>query len=99
MAESKEPEAQARAFIDRIAALVNEVDAVSRQLEGPKPNESASSEAERVLYFALASAVKAGLVRTMEDVLKVLRQASQQLGPMSAEWLARQERALKRDAP
>ena len=52
-----------------------------------------------MLYFALASAVKAGLVRTMEDVLSVLRQASQPLGPMGAEWLARQERALKRDAP
>jgi hypothetical protein len=81
---SQDPEAQARGFIDRIAALLDEVDAVSQQLEGPKPNESASSEAERVLYFALASAVKAGLVRTMEDVLMV--------GAAGAG-------ALKRDAP
>jgi hypothetical protein len=33
----------------------------------------------------------------MEDVLTVLRQASQPLGPMGAEWLTRQEQALKRD--
>jgi hypothetical protein len=33
----------------------------------------------------------------MEDVLSVLRQASAPLGPMGAEWLARQERAPKRD--
>jgi hypothetical protein len=33
----------------------------------------------------------------MEDALEVLRHASQPLGPMGAEWLARQERALKRD--
>jgi hypothetical protein len=38
-------------------------------------------------------AIEAGLVRT-EDALTVLRQASQPLGPMGAEWLAQQERRL-----
>ena len=33
-------------------------------------------------------------MRTAEDVLTVLRQASQPLGPMGAEWLKRQEREL-----
>jgi hypothetical protein len=36
----------------------------------------------------------AGLVRTAEGTLTVLRQASQPLGPMGAEWLERQERGL-----
>jgi hypothetical protein len=36
------------------------------------------------------------LVRTVEDALTVLRQASQPLGPMGAEWwLKRQERGLE----
>jgi hypothetical protein len=91
-----DPEARARAFIDRLEALLQEVHTVGRQLERLRPNESASAEAERILYFSLASAIEAGLIRTMEDVLSVLRQASQPLGPMGAEWLARQERALKR---
>jgi hypothetical protein len=84
---------------------------LGRQLERPpQPIESASAEAHRMLYFALAGAIEAGLVscsaadghrrrsavQTTEDVLRVLRQASQPLGPMGAEWLARQERALKR---
>jgi hypothetical protein len=33
----------------------------------------------------------------MADMLSVLRQASQPLGPIGAEWLARQELALKRE--
>jgi hypothetical protein len=38
------------------------------QLEKPRDsNESPSAEAHRVLYFALATAIEAGLVRTMED--------------------------------
>ena len=41
------------------------------------------------------SAIDAGLIKTMEDALKVLRQASQPLGPMGAEWLERQEQKLK----
>jgi len=38
----------------------------------------------------------------MKELLTALRQTSQPLGPMGLEWLARQERALKRetiDAP
>jgi hypothetical protein len=42
----------------------------------------------------LVGALEAGLVRTAEDALTVLRQASQPLGPMGAEWLQRQERDL-----
>jgi hypothetical protein len=41
-----------------------------------------SAQAERLLYFALVGALEAGLVRTAEDALTVLRQASQPLGPM-----------------
>jgi hypothetical protein len=52
-----------------------------------------NAQAERLLYYALVGALEAGLVRTAEDALTVLRQASQPLGPM-AEWLARQERDL-----
>jgi hypothetical protein len=56
-----------------------------------------SAEAERILYVTLMSAIDAGLIRTMEDALKVLRHASQPLGPMGAEWLERQARALNRE--
>jgi hypothetical protein len=35
----------------------------------------------------------------MDDVPSVLRQASQPLGPMGAEWLERQEQVLKREDP
>jgi len=45
-------------------------------------------------YYALLGAIEAGLVRTAEDTLTVLRQASAPLGPMGAEWLSRQERRL-----
>jgi hypothetical protein len=53
-----------------------------------------NAQAERLLYYALVGALEAGLVRTAEDALTVLRQASQPLGPMGAEWLKRQERDL-----
>ena len=57
--------------------------------------EMPSVEAERPLYvYALVGAIEAGLVRTAENVPAVLRQASQPLGPMGAEWLKRQEREL-----
>jgi hypothetical protein len=56
--------------------------------------EPVSAQAERLLYYALVGAIEAGLVRTAEDALTVLRQASQPLGPMGAEWLKRQERGL-----
>ena len=49
-----------------------------------------------MLDFALAGAIEAGLLQTMEDVLTVLRQASQPLGPMGVEWLTRQARTLTR---
>jgi len=94
------PEAQAHALIDRIPAILTEGHELGRQLERPpQPNESASAEAHRVLYFGLAGAIEAGLVRTMEDVLSVPRQTSQPLGPIGTEWLARQERALTREGP
>jgi hypothetical protein len=54
-----------------------------------------SAEAERILYFTLMRAIDDGLIRTMEDALRVLRHASQPLGPMGAEWLERQARALR----
>ena len=41
------------------------------------------------------SAIDAGLIKTMEDAVKVLRHASQPLGPMGAEWLERQARLFK----
>ena len=56
--------------------------------------EPVYAQAERLLYFALVGALEAGLVRTAEDALTVLRQASQPLGPMGAERLQRQERGL-----
>jgi hypothetical protein len=36
-----------------------------------------------------------GSIRTMENALEVMRHASQPLGPMGAEWLERQARALR----
>jgi hypothetical protein len=67
----------------------------SRSSRPPAPTRSQSApQAERLLYYALVGALEAGLVRTAEDALTVLRQASQPLGPMGAEWLARQERDL-----
>jgi hypothetical protein len=96
----QDPEALAHALIDHIAAILNEAHELGCRLQVPsQPKESSSAEAHRGLYFALASAIEAGLVRTMEDVLSVLRQASQPLGPMGAEWLERQERVLKREDP
>ena len=68
----------------------------SLQLEpGGELQESASAQAERLLYYALVDALEAGLVRAAEDALTVLRQASQPLGPMGAEWLKRQEHGLE----
>jgi hypothetical protein len=65
-----------------------------RRLEGAAEPEPVSSQAERLLYFALVGAIEAGLVRTAEDALTVLRQARRPLGPMGAEWPKRQERDL-----
>jgi len=69
-----------------------------RALERPgEPGESSSAEAERLLYFTLLSAIDAGLIRTMEDALKVLRHASQPLGPMvPSGWNAKRGRSRKK---
>ena len=96
-AGSDEPPAQAQAIMERVLGLVTECRLVLRSLEHPpKTGESSSAEAERILYFTLMSAIDAGLIKTMEDALQVLRHASQPLGPMGAEWLERQARTLER---
>jgi hypothetical protein len=78
--------------------LVRERRSVLRALEHPNESgESSSAEAERILYFTLMSAIDAGLIRTMGDAVTVLRHARQPLGPMGAEWLARQEQKVKDD--
>ena len=93
---SSEPEARAVALVERLFALLHDCRAVVPQLEAaPTDPEPVSAQAERLLYYALVGAIEAGLVRTAEDVLTVLRQASQPLGPMGAEWLKRQERRLE----
>jgi hypothetical protein len=88
--------AQAHALLERLFALLHDCRALVPQLEavGTDP-EPVSTQAERLLYFALVGALEVGLVRTAEDALTVLRQASQPLGPMGAEWLAQQERRLE----
>ena len=92
---SDEPAAQAHALLERLFALLHDCRAVVPQLEAARTDpEPVSAQAERLLYFALVGALEAGLVRTAEDALTVLRQASQPLGPMGAEWLKRQERDL-----
>ena len=96
---SDEPAAQAHALLERLFALLHDCRALVPQLDpGGERQESASAEAERLLYFALVGALESGLVRTAEDALTVLRQASQPLGPMGAEWLKRQERGLERES-
>ena len=93
---SDEPTAQAQAVMERVLGLVTECRAVMRPLERPRAaGESSSAEAERILYFTLMSAIDAGLIKTLEDALLVLRHASQPLGPMGAEWLERQARLLR----
>lgn len=93
-----EPEARAHALVERVALLLEQCHALRRQLEVPRELvEAASAEALRLLYFAVTGTLEAALVRAMADVLTVLRHASQPLGPMGAEWLDRQDRALKRD--
>lgn len=90
------PEALAYALVGRVLDLLHECRAVLPKLETPRAHpESASAQAERVLYVTLLGALEAGLVRTMEDALTVLRQASKPLGPMGDEWLKLQERRLR----
>ena len=76
---------RAVALVERFSALLHECRALVPQLEqaGAEP-EPVSAQAERLLYYALVGALEAGLVRTAEDALTVLRRASQPLGPMGA---------------
>ena len=76
-AMSDEPAARAVALVERLFALLHDCRALVPQLEaaGPDP-EPVSAQAERLLYYALVGAIEAGLVRTAEDALTVLRQAS-----------------------
>jgi hypothetical protein len=82
-AMNDEPATRAVALVEHLFALLHECRALVPQLEraGAEP-EPVSAQAERLLYYALVGAIKAGLVRTAEDALTVLRQASQPLGPM-----------------
>ena len=82
--------------MERVLAPVRECRVVWHALEHPpKTGESSSAEAERILYFTLMSAIDAGLIKTMEDAVKVLRDVSKPLVPMGMEWLERQARTLK----
>ena len=91
------PTAQAQAIMERVLGLVRECRLVLHALEHPpKPGESSGAEAERILYFTLMSAIDAGLIRTMEDAVKVLSHASQPLGPMALNgWSGRSRRCRK----
>ena len=58
-------------------ALLLDCRTAVRDLEpGADAAATPNVEAERLLYFALVSANEAGLVRTAEDVVTVLSQAS-----------------------
>jgi hypothetical protein len=80
------------ALITRILGLVAECRAMLPALAPPVAAETPDAQAERHLYLALLGALEAGLVRTVEDALAVLRHASRPLGPTGAEWLETQER-------
>jgi hypothetical protein len=97
---SDDPEAQAHDLIERVATLLDQCHALRQQLEVPRePTEPPSAEALHLLYDALTGVLEASLIQAMKDVLTLLRQASMPLGPMGTEWLARQERAIKREDP
>jgi hypothetical protein len=98
MAERDEsPKATAHELVQRIFELLHECRAALPKLEVPHAHpESASAQADRLLYLALLGAIEAGLVRTMEDAVTVLKQARAPLGAMGAEWLQKQERLLDR---
>ena len=58
---SDAPTAQDQAIMGRVLALVRECRVVLRALEHPpKPGESSSAEAERILYFTLMVALDQG---------------------------------------
>jgi hypothetical protein len=77
-----EPAVRAHALLEHLFAILHECRALVPQLEHGPDDESRSGEAECLVYYALAGAIEAGLVRTADDVLTVLRRASQPLGPM-----------------
>lgn len=88
---SDDPAAHAHALVSSSCTTARHSwSSAKRRSPGPAREESKSVEAERLLYFGLVGAIEAGLVRTAEDVLTVLRQASQPLGPMGQEWLKQQ---------
>ena len=82
-AMNDEAAARAVALVERLFTLLHDCRALVPQPEGTGAEpESVGAQAERLLYFALVGALEVGLVRTAEDVLTVLRQASAPLGPM-----------------
>ena len=65
-----EPTAQAQAIMERLLVLVKDCRVVLSALARPhEPDESSSTEAERILYFTLMSSIDAGLMKTMEDAV------------------------------
>ena len=86
---------RAIALLERLIGLVHECRALRPQLErtGLDP-EPASATAGGLDYVALVGALEAGLVRTAEEALTVLRPAMAQFGPLGAAWLSQQERRL-----
>ena len=56
-----DPAAQAHALVERLFALLHECRVLVPQLETARAPESPSAEAERLLYYALAGAIEAGL--------------------------------------
>src|SRR5688572_28137123 len=78
---SDEAATRAVALLERLFVLLHDCRTLVPQLEaaGSEP-QSVTAQAERLLYYALVRALEASLVRTAEDALTVLRQASQPLG-------------------
>jgi hypothetical protein len=67
--------------VQRVFELLHEFRTALPKLEVSRSHsESASAQAERLLYLALLGAIEAGLVRTMEDAVTVLKQAARPSG-------------------
>jgi len=92
MSSGDAPMMRAHAMVNRVADLLEECHALKRDLEESDEPASVETECE-----TLVSSIEAGLVRTMKDVLTILRHAGQPQDPMGDEWLDRQDRALNRD--